>query len=68
MWVIDLIKLKSFIEKTKLKQKDIAKKVGLSECQLSLILKGIRRMETSEYANICEVLNMPFEEFLKRVL
>lgn len=63
--ILDLQKLKRYIDKSGLKQKVIAQKSGLSEVSLCLILQGNRRCEVGEYASICEALGVPMEQFVK---
>ncbi|MCM1192929.1 MAG: helix-turn-helix transcriptional regulator [Butyrivibrio sp.] len=54
------------IESSGIKQKVIAKKAGIPEPTLSLILRGKRKCEVGEYASICAVLDVGIGEFLKQ--
>lgn len=65
MLVFDSEGMKRYIEESGLKQKSISEKTGISEVALSLILQGKRRCEIGEYANICYVLGVNTDKFLR---
>lgn len=65
MFVFDSEGMKRYIEESGLKQKAISEKTGISEVALSLILQGKRRCEIGEYANICYVLDVNTDKFLR---
>lgn len=56
--------MKKYIERSGLKQKKIAEKVGTTEARISLILNGKRKCEVGMYADICEVLGVKMEKFI----
>jgi antitoxin component HigA of HigAB toxin-antitoxin module len=61
---IDYGGIKKYMDATGLKQKAVAEKVGLTEAQLSLILQQKRKLEASEYANICWAMGVSMKKFL----
>lgn len=65
MFVFDSEGMKRYIEESGLKQKAISEKTGISEVALSLILQGKRKCEIGEYANICYVLDVNTDKFLR---
>ena len=65
MFEIDVKSIKDYLEEYGIKQKVVADKTGLGECKFSLILQGKRRLEAGEYANICRVVGVPMDKFLK---
>ena len=65
MLEIDANKMKRVIEKSGLKQKYVSERIGMTETQFSLAISGKRRFEAGEYANVCKVLGVPMNEFLK---
>lgn len=65
MFAIDVKEIKRYICDSGLKQKTIAEKAGLDECKLSLVLQEKRKLEATEYANICKAIGVPMNKFLK---
>lgn len=65
MNVLDIDGMKKYIDDSGLKQKAVAGKAGLDEVKFCLALQGKRKLEASEYANICEVMDVPMSKFLK---
>lgn len=65
MFAIDVKEIKRYISDSGLKQKTIAKKAGLDECKFSLVLQEKRKLEATEYANICKAIGVPMNKFLK---
>ena len=57
MLEIDANKMKRVIEKSGLKQKYVSERIGMTETQFSLAISG--------NANVCKVLGVPMNEFLK---
>ena len=64
--ILDIVELKTYIEEHGIKQKYISEKAGISEPALSLILRGKRKCEVGEYANICRALGVEFQRFVKK--
>lgn len=62
--ILDIVKLKEYIEENGIKQKYIAEKANMSEPKLSSILNGNRKCEVGEYASICNVLGVSFDAFV----
>lgn len=62
---IDAGEIKSYIERSGLKQKAVAEKSGLDKYKLCMSLQGKRKLEAGEYANICSALGVPMTEFVK---
>lgn len=65
MFEIDIKSMKDYIDESGIKQKSVADKSGVGEVKLCLILQGKRKLEASEYANICKTMNVPMNKFLK---
>ncbi len=65
MLEIDTNKMKRVIEESGLKQKYVSERIGMTETQFSLAISGKRRFKAGEYANVCKVLGIPMDEFLK---
>lgn len=63
MLEVNVEKIKDKIDEMGLKRKFISAQIGVTESKLSLLLSGKRKIEASEYANICKVLNVPMSEF-----
>lgn len=63
--ILDIVKLKKYIEDCGIKQKYIAEKAGMSEPKLSSILNEKRKCEVGEYANICKALGVKFGTFIR---
>lgn len=66
MLVIDTSEIKEYINKSGIKQKAIAERSGIDETKLCLILQGKRKLEASEYANLCKAVNVPMDAFMKQ--
>lgn len=62
---VDVSLIKEYISDVGLKQKVIAERMGISDTQFSAIMNGNRRIEAGEYATMCNVLNVPFDKFVK---
>lgn len=62
--ILDIVKLKRYIEQSGIKQKFISEKTGIPEPTLSLILNGKRKCEVGEYASICNILGVEFQYFI----
>ena len=64
--ILDLKGLRNHINQEGIKQKAISEKAEIPESKLSLILQGKRKCEVGEYASICNVLEVPFDMFIKK--
>lgn len=62
---LDINGMKKYIDDSGLKQKTVAKKAGLDEVKFCLVLQGKRKLEASEYANICKAMDVSMSRFLK---
>ena len=62
--ILDIVKLKRYIEQSGIKQKFISEKTGIPEPTLSLILNGKRKCEVGEYASIWNILGVEFQYFV----
>lgn len=62
--VLDIVKLKKYIDEKGLKQKFISERSNIPEPKLSQILSGKRKCEVGEYANICKALGVEFQLFI----
>lgn len=62
---LDIDGMKNYIDDSGLKQKTVARKAGLDEVKFCLVLQGKRKLEASEYANICKAMGVPMSRFLK---
>lgn len=56
-------RIKQYLTDNGIKQSFLVRKTGLSAGVISDMLAGIRRIEVSEYFNICDALNVPLETF-----
>lgn len=63
--VLDIVKLRDYIEDHGIKQKFISKTTNIPEPRLSLILNGKRKCEVGEYASICNAIGADFQLFVK---
>lgn len=62
---LDIDGMKKYIDDSGLKQKTVAGKAGLDEVKFCLVLQGKRKLEASEYANICKAIGVPMSKFVK---
>lgn len=62
---VDISEIKSYINKIGIKQKVIAEKIGMTDTQFSAVINGNRKLEAGEYASLCNVLNVPFDKFVR---
>lgn len=62
--VLDIVKLKNYIDEKGLKQKFISERSKIPEPKLSQILNGKRKCEVGEYASICKALGVGFQLFI----
>lgn len=58
--------IRSHIQENGLKQSAIAKKAGMTETALSMVLLGNRKLEAGEYVAICNALDVPLDTFVDR--
>lgn len=65
MFDLDISGMRKHISDSGLKQRTVAERAGLDEVKFCMVLLGKRKLEAAEYANICEVLCVPMEKFLK---
>ena len=54
----------TYLNEQGIKKKYVAEKSGISENALSLALKGKRRLLADEYVKICQILDVPFDQFV----
>lgn len=66
MLKVDIEYMKSYIETKGIKQKFIAKEIGMEESKLSLSLLGKRKLEAGEYASVCKILEVSMDTFIKK--
>jgi len=57
--------IKKHIEENGIKQGYIAKLLGITECKLSLMLGGKRKISLEEYEFICYVLGVSVDKFMQ---
>ncbi len=60
---VDVGAMKARIQASGLKQRQVAKQVGMTECTMSRAMQGRVRMKADEYLSICRVLGVPPESF-----
>lgn len=65
MFVVNINAIKEYLDSSGLKQKVVAERAGLDSNKFCLILQGKRRLEASEYANICKTVGVPMDKFLQ---
>lgn len=58
--------LEAYLYNTRTKQKDFAKRAGISEQHLSAILAGVRRPSLPIAVKLAALANIPVESFLKK--
>lgn len=61
---LDIDEIKKFVNESGLKQKAVAEKAGLDETKFCLVLQGKRKLEASEYANLCRAMGVSLDKFL----
>lgn len=57
-------KMKNFFEEHGIKQKYIARKTGITERTLSLIMNGKRKCTLEEYVKLCRLAGCDFTYFM----
>ena len=55
--------IKVYLVEHGLKQAHIAKRAGISEPILCMMLNDKRRIEVNEYMRICDAIGVPLEQF-----
>ena len=58
-------KIKKYLDDNGIKQTFVADKVGISVSQMSDICNRARSIDCVVYYGICNVLNVPYDTFLK---
>lgn len=58
-------RVKMYLEENRITQKELAKKCGMSEVTISLILRGGRKFECDEFEKIILALNVSADTFMK---
>lgn len=55
--------IKRYLEANGIKQTFVAKRTGISEPILSMMLNDNRKIEANEYMKICDAIGVPLEQF-----
>ena len=55
--------IKRYLEANGIKQTFVAKRTGISEPTLSMMLNDNRKIEANEYMKICDAIGVPLEQF-----
>lgn len=58
-------RIKKYLDENGIKQSFVYQKIGMSKDRFSAICNGTRKIEASEYNNICKTLNVPLEQFFE---
>jgi len=58
-------KIKAYLDSHGIKQTFLAEKTGFSDCMISDICLGNRKIEVTEYYRICKALNVPLDYFFE---
>ena len=56
-------KMKMYIRKSGMKQKDVANLAGMDPKTLSLIMTGRRELKADEFISLCRVLKLDIKDF-----
>lgn len=56
-------KMKMYIRKSGMKQKDVADLAGMDPKTLSLIMTGRRELKADEFISLCRVLKLDIKDF-----
>ena len=56
-------KMKMYIRKSGMKQKDVAALAGMDPKTLSLIMTGRRELKADEFISLCRVLKLDIKDF-----
>lgn len=56
-------KIRQYLEEKGIKQTFLAEKTGLTNSTISDMLRGARKIYTTEYFKICKALDVPFDFF-----
>ena len=59
--------IKAYMEERGIKQKKIADDIGVSAATMNEICKGKRRVEATEYFDICKALGVSLDFFPERM-
>ena len=63
--MFDRGKLREYMKANKLRQREIARTIGMTESTLSMILTGQRKCSLDTYVQICTLLGVPIGEFIR---
>ena len=66
MLVVNLKAIRDFLSDCGIKQKKVADRAGIDEAKLCKMLQGKRKIEASEYANICRAIGVPMDTFMEQ--
>ena len=58
-------RIKEYTSSQGIKQKYLAKRIGVDDSQMSKILNGTREININEYLSICHALNVPIDKFVE---
>lgn len=58
-------RVKQYLDENNITQKELAKKTGINETAVSLILRGGRKFECDEFEKIISALDVPASTFIK---
>ncbi len=62
---INMLRLRRALRESKIKQKDVAEKSGVSVWVVNRVLKGERSCEVELYAVMCRLLGVGMETFIE---
>ena len=57
-------RIKAYLKENGIMQSFLSEKIGLPDDIVSKMLAGTRKIEVTEYYQICQALKVPFETFL----
>jgi transcriptional regulator with XRE-family HTH domain len=57
--------LRSILKKRGITQRELAAEIGISPAQLSLILKGTRRLSVNKVIQLSKITGIPIERFYR---
>jgi len=57
--------LRSILKKRGITQRELAAEIGISQAQLSLILKGTRRLSVNKVIQLSKITGIPLEKFYR---
>lgn len=60
------LKIKAYMDSRGIKQSFLAEKTGMGLPVVNAILNGNRKIETTEYFEICKALDVPLDYFFQK--